>query len=268
MKLTEVIQALPRSAAVFIFAMLFSHAAAAQQSNPLSPPEHSPIPLTDADQERARINAASKSGSPAVKQISKDDKLILIPARHLSTGNKAIDELVHQAADRYKLDPCLIVSVMGAESAFNHRAVSPRGASGLMQLMPATAVRFGVKDIFDPGENVMAGASYLRWLLDRFGGDVRLALAGYNAGEGAVELYGNRIPPFLETQNYVRLIYSNYSRAHGESGAPNEQGQLTVSNSAQAQPAEKIPTYNQIIRFTSVNADGDLASSGKSPDKR
>jgi soluble lytic murein transglycosylase-like protein len=266
MKLTRLVNRLPRFGAAFVLAMLFSHAAAAQQSNPLSPPEHSPVPLTDADQEQSRIKAASKAGPSAAKTTSKDDKLILIPTRHLSTGNKAIDDLVHQAAQRYKLDPCLIVSVMGAESAFNHKAVSPRGASGLMQLMPATAVRFGVKDIFDPEENVMAGASYLRWLLDRFGGDVRLALAGYNAGEGAVELYGNRIPPFLETQNYVRVIYSNYSRTHGESGVATEQAHSGVSDSAQAHPAEKIPTYNQIIQFTSSDTD-DLASARKAHDK-
>jgi soluble lytic murein transglycosylase-like protein len=164
--------------------------------------------------------------------------------RHISSGNPAVDAIVYQAAARHGLDPCLLLSVMRAESGFNQGAVSPKGASGLMQLMPATAHRFGVKNIFDPQENISAGARYLRWLLDRFQGDLRLALAGYNAGEGAVEFYGHRIPPFSETQNYVRIIYGRYSRIHGDS-LP---AQL-VATPASAQ--EKIPTYNQIIRFTS-----------------
>jgi len=126
-----------------------------------------------------------------------------------------------------------------------------KGASGLMQLMPATAARFGVKNIFDPRENVLGGSRYLRWLLDRFSGDVRLAIAGYNAGEGSVEFYGYRIPPFLETQNYVRTIYARYSTIHLGSlpQAP------VVEASKPQQPGEKNPTYNQIIRFTSSSGD-------------
>src|SRR5215470_14264799 len=199
--------------AVFVLAAL-AHLASAQESaaRPLSPPERSPIPLTDADQQRARpdvkpaTNPAPASGAAVVK----------IPVRHMSSGSPEIDALVNEAAARYRLDPCLILSVMNVESGYNRLAVSPKGASGLMQLMPATAARFGVIKLFDARENVMAGARYLRWLLDRFGGSLALALAGYNAGEGAVELYGYRIPPFLETQNYVRAIYARYSRLHGD----------------------------------------------------
>ncbi len=149
---------------------------------------------------------------------------------------------------RHGLDPCLVLSVMRAESGFNQRAVSPKGASGLMQLMPATAERFGVRNIFDPRENIFAGARYLRWLLDRFNGDLRLALAGYNAGEGAVELYGKRIPPFAETQNYVRTIYARYSSVHTVSlkeVTPIEAPRPVFTSTA------KIPTYNQIIKLTS-----------------
>ncbi|HYP25330.1 MAG TPA: lytic transglycosylase domain-containing protein, partial [Blastocatellia bacterium] len=113
--------------------------------------------------------------------------------------------------------------------------------------------RFGVRDIFDRRENVQAGARYLRWLLDRFNGDVRLALAGYNAGEGAVEHYGNRIPPFAETQNYVRTIYSRFSRIHGDAVPP----PLRIEEAKTSEPVtEKIPNYNQIIRFTSSSAEG------------
>jgi soluble lytic murein transglycosylase-like protein len=147
---------------------------------------------------------------------------------------------------------------MRAESAFNRTAISVKGASGLMQLMPATATRFGVKNIFDPRENVLGGTRYLRWLLDRFNGDVRLALAGYNAGEGAVEFYGYRIPPYLETQNYVRLIYSRYSNIHLGSVPASP----PIEATRPAEPSgEKNPSYNQIIRFTS--SSGDAARSGK-----
>src|SRR6185295_9229987 len=143
---------------------------------------------------------------------------------------------------------------MRAESAFNRSALSPKGAMGLMQLMPATATRFGVKDFFDPRENVLGGTRYLRWLLDRFSGDVRLALAGYNAGEGAVEFYGYRIPPFLETQNYVKTIYSRYSTIHLGS-VPAAPPLVEAVRPAAERTVEKNPTYNQIIRFTSSTGE-------------
>src|SRR5205085_8169459 len=97
------------------------------------------------------------------------------------------------------------------ESSFKRMAISPAGARGLMQLMPGTAARFGVKNIFDPQQNIEGGVRYMRFLLDAFGGDVALALAGYNAGEGAVMKYGRRIPPYHETQEYVRRISQRYS---------------------------------------------------------
>jgi soluble lytic murein transglycosylase-like protein len=147
---------------------------------------------------------------------------------------------------------------MRAESGFNRTAISVKGATGLMQLMPETATRFGVKNIFDPRENVLGGSRYLRWLLERFSGDVRLALAGYNAGEGSVEFYGNRIPPFLETQNYVRTIYARYSGIHLGTVADERPSQ--AGNPIEG-PVEKNPTYNQIIRFTS--STGDPSRSGK-----
>ena len=222
------------------------------QERPLSPPKKSPVPLTVTDQERARAEELSRK-KPEEK---KAPPTIKIPARlvgrHISSGNSAVDTLVYEAAAQNGLDPCLIISVMRAESGFNRNAVSPKGASGLMQLMPATAVRFGVKNMFDPEENVMGGAKYLRWLLDRFRGDVRLALAGYNAGEGAVEFYGHRIPPFLETQNYVRTIYARYSNIHSDS--PPEPA--AVATAPPATEKEKIPTYNQIIISTSSSGEG------------
>ena len=224
----------------------------------MSPPVRPPVPLTDSDQERARAEALDKEKTGSKEEKTKSSTQIKIPmglvGYHISSGNAALDAIVRTAAARNGLDPCLILSVMRAESGFNRSAVSVKGASGLMQLMPETAARFGVRNIFDPEENVMAGARYLRFLLDRFRGDVRLALAGYNAGEGAVELYGLRIPPFLETQNYVRTIYARYSGIHLGSpsvGAPS----LAVSTPA-VDSKEKIPTYNQVIRLTSSNGAG------------
>ncbi|MCP5425729.1 MAG: lytic transglycosylase domain-containing protein [Gammaproteobacteria bacterium] len=121
---------------------------------------------------------------------------------------------IAQIARKYSLDPLLLHAVISAESAFNPTARSPKGAMGLMQLMPATARRFGVYNAWDPVANIEGGARYLRWLLDQFQ-DSRLALAAYNAGEGAVMRYGNRIPPFPETRTYVTRVqrfYTHYQR--------------------------------------------------------
>jgi soluble lytic murein transglycosylase-like protein len=100
---------------------------------------------------------------------------------------------------------------MHQESSFKPRAMSYKGARGLMQLMPGTASRFGVSNIWDPRQNIEGGARYMRFLLDMFSNDVRLALAGYNAGEGAVMKYGNQVPPYSETREYVRRIGNRYS---------------------------------------------------------
>ena len=131
--------------------------------------------------------------------------------RGFTTGNEQIDSYVAESATRNGLDPLLIYSIMHQESSFKSRAISPKGARGLMQLMPGTAARFGVANIFDPKQNIEGGARYVRFLLDRFDGDLSLTLAGYNAGEGAVEKYGFRIPPYAETQEYVRRISRRYS---------------------------------------------------------
>jgi soluble lytic murein transglycosylase-like protein len=114
--------------------------------------------------------------------------------------------LVDAVAGRHGIDPELVHAVIRAESGYHPRAKSPAGACGLMQLMPATARRFGVRDIWDPAQNIEGGVAYLRFLLDRFEHDLQLVLAGYNAGEGAVEKHGNRVPPYRETQTYVRRV--------------------------------------------------------------
>jgi soluble lytic murein transglycosylase-like protein len=120
------------------------------------------------------------------------------------------DAIIEKAAVAASVEPNLLRAVIVVESGFNSRAVSKRGAVGLMQLMPATASRFGVSNPFDPRENVHAGARYLKFLIDRFGHDVRLALAAYNAGEDAVDRNGGQIPPFTETMAYVPRVLKIY----------------------------------------------------------
>lgn len=126
-------------------------------------------------------------------------------------GRQRVTVWVNQLAPNYKLDPNLVLALIEIESAFRVNARSPKNALGLMQLIPSTAERFGVQDPFDPLQNLRGGMAYLRWLLAYFQGNVRLALAGYNAGENAVLKYGG-IPPYTETQTYVERITRLYGR--------------------------------------------------------
>jgi soluble lytic murein transglycosylase-like protein len=126
--------------------------------------------------------------------------------------------IIESAARSHGVEPALVQAVITAESGFNPNALSRRGASGLMQLMPDTARRYGVQNIFDPVENVHGGVRYLKDLLAMFNGDLRLALAGYNAGENAVIRAGNRIPPYVETQNYVPKVIDIYHRFRARPG--------------------------------------------------
>lgn len=125
------------------------------------------------------------------------------PSAHPAQG--AIANLVRSLAPEYRLDPNLVLAVVEVESNFNPAARSDKDAQGLMQLIPATAERFGVRDVWDAEQNLRGGMAYLSWLMDYFKGDIRLALAGYNAGEQAVQRHGG-IPPYDETQDYVRRI--------------------------------------------------------------
>lgn len=134
-------------------------------------------------------------------------------AMETTTGNPQYDEFVKQSAARNGVDPQLIMAVMRHESGFNLRARSYKGACGLMQLMPDTARRFGVTNIYDPAQNIEGGAKYLRFLLDTFNGDIALVLAGYNAGENAVVKSGYQIPRYRETQAYVKNIAARYDAA-------------------------------------------------------
>jgi soluble lytic murein transglycosylase-like protein len=120
------------------------------------------------------------------------------------------DNIINKAADKFSLDSALIKAIIKAESNFNYKAVSPVGAQGLMQLMPKTASSLRVDDSFHPEKNIEGGARYLRYLLNTYKGDLNLALAAYNAGEKAVAKYNYNIPPYRETQNYVRRVLSFY----------------------------------------------------------
>lgn len=130
-----------------------------------------------------------------------------------SRNKNAYDALIADAARRHNLDAGLMKAIMHTESGFNANARSPVGAQGLMQLMPATARRFGVTNAWDPAQNIEGSAKYLRWLLNRFNGRVEHVLAGYNAGEGNVDKYGG-IPPFRETQDYVKRVLSRYNNLY------------------------------------------------------
>jgi soluble lytic murein transglycosylase-like protein len=152
--------------------------------------------------------ALTASVSDSLASVSVSSGSVL---RGYTTGNAQVDQYLINSATNNGVDPLLLYSIMHQESSFKSRAISPKGARGLMQLMPFTAMRYGVTNIFDPRQNIEGGARYVRFLLDRFDGDISLVLAGYNAGEGAVEKYGWHIPPYSETQEYVRRISRRYA---------------------------------------------------------
>jgi Soluble lytic murein transglycosylase and related regulatory proteins (some contain LysM/invasin domains) len=158
-----------------------------------------------------------------------------------TTGDPQIDAYIVESSIRHGIDPLLIYAQMHQESSFKKRAVSHKGASGLMQLMPATARRFGVTDIFDPKQNIEAGVKYMRWLLNTFNGDVALALAGYNAGEGAVMKYGWQIPPYNETREYVRRISARYNAIRNPNYIARTAKKVSAAEAAKLEQKEPAP---------------------------
>src|ERR1041384_1462430 len=136
-----------------------------------------------------------------------------IPADIPTSGDPALDRIIFEVGEKQGVDPRFIHAVIWQESKYKVDARSHAGAVGLMQLIPATAKRFGCEHPEDPEENVTAGTKYLGWLLKRFSGNVELALAGYNAGEGAVDKYDG-VPPYNETQNYVKIISQRYGKTY------------------------------------------------------
>jgi soluble lytic murein transglycosylase-like protein len=152
----------------------------------------------------SRVLAPVAAASPAELDI---------PADVPTSGDKELDRIIFEVGEREGVDPRFIHAVIWQESKYDRNARSHAGAQGLMQLMPATAKRFGCDDPSDVEANVEAGTKYLGWLLKRFDGNVELALAGYNAGEGAVDKY-NGIPPYNETRNYVKIISQRYGKTY------------------------------------------------------
>jgi soluble lytic murein transglycosylase-like protein len=170
-----------------------------------------------------------------------------------TTGNADYDNYIVESGKRNSVDPLLLYSIMHQESSFKSRAISYKGARGLMQLMPPTAIRFGVTNSWDPKQNIEGGARYMRFLLDLFSGDVRLALAGYNAGEGAVMKYGYRVPPYSETQEYVRRIGNRYSLIRDPQAAANAREIAT----AQQKDPTPLNVYERSV-FMARLPDGRL----------
>ena len=189
----------------------------------------------------ARVEADSASQSPAGVWYKRGSMSIFIDAARVdrievedpatvaqtgkkasgwSTGRAGLDSLIRQNGYKYNVDPYLIFLVMEQESHFNTHAVSPKGARGLMQLMPGTGARYGVRRPHDPAQNISGGTRYLRELLNRFNNRVDLVLASYNAGEGAVAKFGNKVPPYQETRNYVKQISKRYKRTIARTKKP------------------------------------------------
>jgi hypothetical protein len=171
------------------------------------------------------------------------------PSDMSSAGTSRYSEQIRREASRYGLDPNLVEAVIATESNFNPWAVSPKGARGLMQLMPSTAQQFGVSNVHDPSQNIQGGVQYLRHLLDIFGGDLVLALAAYNAGEGLVQSLG-RVPDYRETRDYVDRVLARYGRGQPASGAK-----------ASAHPATAIPAKPKPRIYSTVSQDGTLVYS-------
>lgn len=178
------------------------------------------------------VRVPADGGIPAV---TKETPVVSVPA-----GDPALYKaLIAEVAGQHRLDPLLVQAVVAVESAYRHDAVSEKGAIGLMQLMPATAARYGKHALTVPRENLEAGVTYLGELLQRFG-RLDLALAGYNAGEGAVARYGGRIPPYPETQRYVEKVLDYYQSL--QQNAPNEMP-------AAARPAPELGDMGQLWRL-------------------
>ena len=178
------------------------------------------IARVDLDKSDKELADARAKVEEVAKQIAEASKPPVVPEiasgsvsdQNWSTGNARIDGLIRFYGNQNGVDPFLIYCLMSQESKFTSGAISPKGAMGLMQLMPGTAARYGVTNPYDVAQSISGGTRYLKDLLKMFNGRVDLALAGYNAGEGAVMKYGNTIPPYNETQNYVKLIIKRYGK--------------------------------------------------------
>jgi hypothetical protein len=186
-----------------------------------------------------------------------------VGAKPVSSGRPAafsarpvtdFSQVVNEASGRYRLDPDLVNSVIKAESGFNVRAVSPKGAQGLMQLMPGTASQLGVPNAFDPQANVDGGTRYLRELLERYNFDLVKALAAYNAGPQRVEQFGG-VPPYYETRAYVARIVKDFNKkkiAQGKASAPQNQNNVAQKKSGRTKPGAAAKSTSKSASGTTV----------------
>ena len=184
------------------------------------------------DHYHIQINGGSAEIA-AADVVAIEPEEIFVPVPRMPLTQAPFGELIRNASQKYGVDADLLFSVIAAESNFNSKAVSRRGARGLMQLLPATAARLGVTDTFDPAQNIDAGTRYLHELMTRYQGDLVLTLAAYNAGPGAVQHYG-RVPPYNETISYVRAIRRTYAERKLKSVAKTAAG-ATVTGGAKTE---------------------------------
>lgn len=215
----------------------------------------------------SKVRPTAKKGLTINNSSTRPTPTLYVPPRAMfvgtslngfTTGDQKVDSFIVESGVRNGVDPVLLYAQMHTESSFKRGAISPKGASGLMQLMPGTARRFGVTNIFDPKQNIEGGARYMRFLLDHFDGDMSLALAGYNAGEGAVRKYGRRIPPYNETQNYVRQISRRYAQLRsGEMALTARAAAPSQAATLQAVQASPTPNYERAV-FAVRTSDGRL----------
>jgi len=168
-----------------------------------SPSVVAQIETRPADPEAQSLPEPAEKPAPVIQETTAQKRARVAP--HIAVASRVA-----------QISPALIEAIITAESAYNPMAISRTGAVGLMQLMPDTAERFGVTDRWDPAQNILGGARYLRVLLGKFNNNLKLAIAAYNAGEGAVEKHRNRIPPFAETQKYVPKVLAYYKRYRAE----------------------------------------------------
>ena len=200
------------------------------------------VALVDEHGHKVYINTGDPAPRP-VEWIAQSFRPIRSPYSPLPAPE--VEHLVKETANRFQVDPQLVHAIIRVESEYNPNAVSRKGAMGLMQLIPATAQRFGVENPFDPKQNIIGGVTYLKYLLDLFGGDLSLSLAAYNAGENSVLRFGG-IPSFTETREYVRKVTSLYG-----SGPTAYQRKQKVAEPYKA-PIYRYVDAQGVVHFTNV----------------
>lgn len=263
--------------AVFVLFLLFCLNVSAQQAGPVSyrfdnfdvpggVRIETPAPAVPVVRRNKLLKLTARTVPSAVASAQPSVSTSAAPALPMaagtalegfSTGDSNVDRFIVDSSNRHGVDPLLIYSIMHRESSFKRFALSNKGARGFMQLMPATAARLGVRDIFDPQQNIEGGVKYIRILLDMFEGDVRLALAGYNAGEGAVLKYGRSVPPYHETQEYVRRISERYALMRDPSTA-RLAPRVSRTQIAKLKAAEPPPLVYETHVFAVRTPDGKL----------